>query len=201
MLAAVPVAVWVFKSGTESFFILFSGVIMPNPELIALLTAGSAFFKDGDRQTSSVVLTRSELAGYLAGLTHGATLMAYAKWGQDEASLRNLIAWVRVVAMGMAIEQQWPIERGKPIICNLAAIATYEVVMPMVHDVCEGRGHIGFKACPGCNGTGRKLLTSRAIQEASGVERMAWRRHWEGRYRQIVRAVADLDAEVQRGGR
>jgi len=172
---------------------------MPNPELIALLTAGSALFKDHDREPrEGVVLSRCELAGYLGGLTHGATLMAYAKWGDDEAAMRNLIAWVRVMAAGMAVEQGWEVVRGQPTILNLAAIATYEVVMPMVHDVCEGRGVVGFKSCPGCQGTGRKPFSSRQIQEAAGIERMAWRRHWEGRYRQIVKAVVELDAEVQR---
>jgi len=172
---------------------------MPNPELIALLTAGSALFKDHEHETrGGVVLSRCELAGYLAGMTHGAALMAYAKWGQDEHSMRQLIAWVRVVAAGMAVEQGWEVVRGQPTILNLAAIATYEVVMPMVHEVCEGRGVVGFKTCTGCNGTGRKSLSSRAIQEAAGIERMSWRRHWEGRYRQIVKAVVELDAEVQR---
>lgn len=173
---------------------------MPNPELIALLTAGSALFKDEQREHhgTGTVLSRCELAGYLAGLTHGAALMAYAKWGQDENSMRQLVSWVRVVAAGMAVEQGWEVVRGKPVILNLAAIATFEVVMPMVHDICEGRGQVGFKTCLGCNGTGRKLLSSRQIQEAAGIERMAWRRHWEGRYRQIVKAVIELDAEVQR---
>lgn len=174
---------------------------MANPELIALLTAQSALFTREDRQLPSggVRLSRVELAGYLSGLTHGASLMAYAKWGQDEHAMRRLIAWVRVMAAGMAVEQHWPVERGKPVICNLAAIATYEVVMPLVHDVCEGRGQVGFKTCTGCNGTGRKALSSRAIQEAAGIERMDWRRHWEGRYRQIVKAVVALDIEVQGG--
>jgi hypothetical protein len=174
---------------------------MPNPELISLLTAGSALFKDEIRHqpNNGVVLSRCELAGYLSGLTHGATLMAYAKWGNDEQAMRHLIAWVRVIAAGMAVEQGWPVERGKPVICNLAAIAAYEVVMPMVHDVCEGRGQVGFKTCNGCGGTGRKALSSRQVQEAVGIERNLWRRQWEGRYRQIVRAVVELDAEVQRG--
>lgn len=173
---------------------------MPNPELIALLTATSSLFTQPDRQPAhgGVVLSRIELAGYLAGLTHGASLLAYAKWGDDAASMRQLIAWVRVVAAGMAVEQGWEVERGKPVILNLAAIATFEVVSPMIHDVCEGRGVVGFKTCTGCQGTGRKALSSRTIQESAGIERMSWRRHWEGRYRQIVRAVVELDAEVQR---
>lgn len=173
---------------------------MEIPELIALLTARSTLFTNDDRQRSNngLVLTRSELAGYLSGLSQGAMYVALAKYGDDEDSLRHLIAWVRVMAAKLANEQDWEVVRGKPVIANLSAIAAFEVVVPMVHDVCHGRGFNAGKPCT-CSGTGIKPLSDRRIQEATGIERMNWRRVWQGRYRQILRAVIELDTEVQSG--
>lgn len=178
---------------------------MTNPELIALLTAQSALFTDDNRASSAggVLLTRAELAGYLAGLTHGGTLMAYAKYGQDEHAMRQLIAWVRVIAAGIAIEQHWDIERGKPVLMNLAAIATMEVVSPLVapHDRCGGTGRIDGVKCRYCGGSGRvrRTLTAQSIYDACGLTRISWYRIWAARYKSIVNAVTALDAELQNG--
>lgn len=170
---------------------------MATPEVIALLCAGSTLFQSGGRRSSDVVLSRSELAGYLAGVSDVALNFALANYALDEQAERMLVAQVRVWAVGVANRDGWPIVRGRPTVLNLAAIAVHDVIRPLVHVACQGSGFIGPSVCSGCGGTGLKPLSGRKIAAAAGLDLKDWQRHWVDRYRQILKYVIELDGEVQ----
>jgi hypothetical protein len=176
---------------------------MANPEIIGLLCAGSSFFESGSRRSTGVVLTRSELAGYLAGSSDIAMNFALGCYALDDDAVRMLIAYVRVWAGHLANRDGWQIVKGRPTVSNLSAIAVYEVIRPLVHMSCSGSGYIpeagsGARVvCSACAGTGIKPLSGRKIAAAAGLEKMDWFRHWQDRYLQILKYVIDLDGEVQ----
>ncbi|MFA6051548.1 MAG: hypothetical protein WC762_03060 [Methylobacter sp.] len=170
---------------------------MANPEVVGLLCARSSFFESGSRRSFGVVLSRSELAGYLSGASSAAMNFALASYALDEVAERMLIAHVKVWSVGVANREGWQIVRGRPTISNLSAIAVYDVIRPLVHVACQGSGSIGAKVCPGCGGSGLKPLSGRKIAAAAGLELKDWQRHWVDRYRQILKYIIDLDGEVQ----
>lgn len=177
--------------------------MVANPEIIGLLCAGSAFFESGCRRSSGTVLSRSELAGYLAGASDVATAFAFASYALDESATRLLIAQVRVHAGHLVNREGWQIVRGRPTVSNLSAIAVYEVIRPLVHLACSGNGYIRdprsgeHVVCAACAGSGLKKLSGRKIAAAAGLDKMDWFRHWEARYLQILKYVIELDGEVQ----
>lgn len=170
---------------------------MSTPEVIGLLCAGSTLFQSGGRRSAEVVLSRSELAGYLAGATPAAMNFALASYALDEGAERRLIAQVRVWAAGVAIRDGWQVVRGRPTISNLCAIAVYDAIRPLVHVTCQGSGYSGTAVCSGCGGSGLKPLSGRKIAAAAGLDLHSWQRHWLDRYKQILGYVIELDGEVQ----
>lgn len=170
---------------------------MATPEVIGLLCAGSALFESSGRRSAEVRLSRSELAGYLAGVSDVALNFALANYALDEQAERMLVAQVRVWAVGIANRDGWTIVRGRPTVLNLAAIAVHDVVRPLVHVACQGSGLSGASVCSGCGGSGLKPLSGRKIAAAAGLDLKEWQRHWVGRYQQILKYVIDLDGEVQ----
>ncbi|WKJ88771.1 hypothetical protein QZJ86_12135 [Methylomonas montana] len=176
---------------------------MANPEIIGLLCAGSSFFESGPRRSSGVVLSRSELAGYLAGTSDIAMSFALGCYALDQDAERLLIAYVRVWAAHLANREGWEIVKGRPTVSNLSAIAVYEVIRPLVHMACAGSGYTrdarsGKRVvCSACAGTGIKALSGRKIAAAAGLDKMDWFRHWQNRYLQILKYVIELDGEVQ----
>jgi hypothetical protein len=163
---------------------------MASPNLIALLCAGSQMGSTGGG-TNRAVLSRSELAGLLAGASEAAMDFAYAAYALDLDAERMLIARVRVAAAHLANAQKWEIVKGRPTVSNLSAIAVFEVVRPLVHKECGGVG------CRLCGGTGTKPLSVRTIAAAAGLSKDDFHRNWQDRYRQILKIVCELDAEVQ----
>jgi hypothetical protein len=170
---------------------------MATPEVIGLLCAGSALFQSSGRRSSGVVLSRSELAGYLAGASRAAMNFALASYALDEDAERMLIAQVRVWAAGVAIRDGWQVVKGRPTISNLSAIAVYDAIRPLVHVSCQGSGFSGAAVCPGCGGSGLKPLSGRKIAQAAGLDLKDWQRHWFDRYKKILGYVIELDGEVQ----
>lgn len=170
---------------------------MANPEVVGLLCAGSAFFESGPRRSSGVVLSRLELAAYLAGASDAALNFALASYALDDGATRSLIAQVRVWAAGVAIREGWQIVRGRPTLSNLCAIAVYDAIRPLVHTACQGSGKLGACVCSGCGGSGLKPLSGRKIAAAAGLDKMDYFRHWADRYKGILSYVLELDGEVQ----
>lgn len=169
---------------------------MANAEVIGMLCAGSGFFESGARRSSGVVLTRSELAGYLSGASNAAVNFALAAYALDEDATRLLIADVRCWAVGVANREGWEVVRGRPTVVNLCAVAVYDAIRPLIHVPCRGTGYIGPTVCRGCDGAGHKALSGRKIAGAAGLDIKAWQRHWVGRYQKILGYVIELDTEV-----
>jgi hypothetical protein len=166
-------------------------------ELIGLLCAGSVKYHPAHgRSSSRESLSRSELAGLLSGLTGAQMDMALAKYGGDLASERQLIAHVQVWAAGVAVREGWRIVRGRPLVCNMAAIAVFEVVRPNCCGRCHGRGLLVNRSCPRCDGTGSRQLSGRDIAEAIGIEHGNYCRTWRDRYDNAYKYVQAIDSKV-----
>jgi hypothetical protein len=169
---------------------------MASVEVIGLLCAGSVkYHRVGLGRRPD--LSRSELAGLLAGLTKEQTDLAMAKYGGDESSERNLIAHVRVWLAGMAIREEWRIVRGRPTVCNMAALAVLEVVRPNRCDRCKGRGVLVNRACSVCGASGYHHLSGREIAQGIGVDHANYIRTWCHRYESAYRYVQGIDSQVK----
>ena len=171
---------------------------MATPEILSLLCAGSVRYHAGLGGRANALLTRAEIAGLLAGLPVEARDLALAKYAGCVDSERLLIARVRTWAAGVAVKEQWDIERGKPVLCNLSALAVFEVVRPNRCGTCKGTGYKGVRICPTCNGAGMGKLAGVAIAAACELSAMEFSRHWRGRYELVYRHVADMDGQIGR---
>lgn len=170
---------------------------MAGVETLALLCGGVVRFGSvrgaaaGDGQ-----LSRSELAGLLAGLNREQMLFALAKYCGDEQSLRELWAHVYSYAAGLAGRQKWKIVKGKPIVSEMSRMAVYEVVSPGRCTKCHGTGLLVNRACTSCSGTGFMRVSGRKLAECAGVDERRWRECWKDRYEQIVKYIQGLDSAV-----
>lgn len=171
---------------------------MASVEIIGLLCAGSTRYHRAGCSFHGNRLARAELAGLLAGLTAVQMNLTLAKYAGDTDAERLLVAQVRVWAAGLAIRSDWRTVRGRPTICNMSAVAVFDVVRPNRCLRCGGTGTIGCRVCARCNSTGYNGLSGRLIAEAMGVDESCYRRHWRVRYESVLAYVQGLDAEVQR---
>lgn len=171
--------------------------MMASVEMIGLLCAGAtqyhAVYGGGG---SPDRLQRAELAGLLAGLTVEQTDLALAKYGADEASERRLIAHVRVWLAGVAVREEWRIVRGRPTVCNMAALAVLEIVRPNRCERCHGRGMLVNRVCGACGSTGYHRLSGREVARAIGVDQANFSRYWVKRYESAVSYVQVIDSKV-----
>jgi predicted Zn-ribbon and HTH transcriptional regulator len=168
-------------------------------EVIALLCAGSVRYHEPlGKGGYGGQLTRAEVAGLLAGLSSEAVNFALAKYAGDLAAERAFIAQLRVWAAGLANAEAWQVVRGRPTVCNLCALAAFEVVRPNRCPRCQGRGMDKAKVCGVCNGSTFKPLSGRFIADAIGVSETDFRRVWRGRYERVFRYVLDVDSNVNR---
>jgi hypothetical protein len=175
---------------------------MASVEIIGLLCAGSMRYHNslmgrpsGGRRSGDQ-LTRDELAGLLSGLDAASMNLAFAKYAEDREAERLLIAQVRGWAAGVAVRDLWQIVKGRPTVCNLAALAVFEVVRPNRCGCCHGVGLKANKVCPTCNGSGFKGLSDSKISAAMGIDKSNFCRTWHSRYELVYRHVADLDQRV-----
>ncbi|MGZ8933477.1 MAG: hypothetical protein ACXW04_01130 [Methylobacter sp.] len=170
---------------------------MASVEIIGLLCAGSTrYHEQGGSGSNTDKLSRSELAGLLAGLDKASMNYALAKYALDQDAERMLIAHVRVWAAGVAVRESWQIVKGRPIVSNMAALAVFESVRPNRCCRCEGRGVVSNRVCLVCNGSGYKALSGRKVAEAISVDECSYRRLWKQRYDQIYTYVTGLDASI-----
>jgi predicted metal-binding protein len=176
---------------------LLSEQIVASVEVIGLLCAGSTRYHEGGfGGGSSERLSRSELAGLLAGLDKAEMNLALAKYACDLDAERMLIAQVRVWAAGVALRDGWKIVRGRPVVANMAALAVFDVVRPNRCVRCEGRGVVSIKVCGTCSGTGYKALSGHKIADAIGLDACNYRKFWRSRYEECFRYVQALDLKV-----
>lgn len=170
---------------------------MASVETLALLCGGVVRFGSvrgaaaGEGQ-----LSRSELAGLMAGLNREQMLFAMAKYCGDEQSLRELWAHVYSYAAGLAGKQGWKIIKGKPIVSEMSRMAVYEVVSPGRCVKCRGTGLLVNRACTSCSGTGFKRVSGRKLADCAGVDERQWRTCWKDRYELIVKYMQGLESAV-----
>lgn len=170
---------------------------MASVEIIGLLSAGCVRYHPASRHGGSPeALSRSELAGLLSGLTRPQMHLALARYAGDESSERKLIAHVQVWAAGLAVRESWKIVSGRPLVCNMAALAVLEVVRPNRCRRCQGRGSLISRACCACEGSGYYHLSGRRIAEIIGIDHMNYSRTWCGRYERAVKYVQGIDSQV-----
>lgn len=169
---------------------------MASVEIIGLLCAGSTRYHQVTSKSSVDKLSRSELAGLLATLGRHELNYALAKYAMSIEAERMLIAYMRVWAAGMAVENGWHVVKGRPTVVNMAAIAVFESVRPNRCYRCEGRGIVSNKVCPVCDGSGYKALSGRKIAEAIGVDESNYRRIWRYRYNDCYSHMQAIDSSV-----
>lgn len=176
---------------------------MASVEIIGLLCAGSVKYHQAlGSGKAAGVLSRSELAGLLAGLSDSGMHLALAKYAGDLDCERKLIAHVRTWAAGVAFAEGWEVVRGRPTVVNLCALAVFEVVRPNVCPTCQGSGWTRSRSsvvlCKGCNGAAFRALSGREVAAAVGLANSTFCDTWRGRYDKILSFVQDLDYEVNK---
>jgi len=167
-----------------------------SPEIISLLCAGTVKYHAALGGHGAPLLTRGEIAGLLAGLPPEAMDLALAKYAGDLAAERLLVAKVRAWAAGLAVAEEWEIERGRPTLCNMSALAVFEVVRPNRCGTCHGTGYKGARLCPSCDGAGVRQLAGVTIAQACGLSQPDYSRKWQSRYGQVLQHVQGLDSRV-----
>ena len=170
---------------------------MASCEVIGLLSAGSVAYHDPVRSTTRSSLSRAEIAGLLAGLSPMAMNLALAKYAGDIQSERNLIAQVRCWTVAIAIDEHWQVVKGRPTICNLSALAVFEVVRPNRCVRCGGSGILINKPCIRCGGDGYRSLSGRQIATGMGIDEAIYRRLWKLRFQRVYSHVNALDCDVR----
>ncbi len=170
---------------------------MASVEMLGLLCAGSTRYHEyAAGGSAGERLSRSELAGLLAGLDSAAMNFALAKYTRDLDAERLLIAHVRVWAAGLAVRESWQIIKGRPTVVNMAALAVIDVVRPNRCCRCAGRSYLANRVCPACQGTGYKPLSGRKIGLAIGVDECNYRRVWKFRYGRCLGYVQGIDSKI-----
>lgn len=171
---------------------------MASVKVIGLLCAGSTQYHpslSSSRQGDS--LSRSEMAGLLAGLSAEQMNFALAKWALDQNAERNLLAHVRVWIADLAICEQWKVVKGRPTICNMAAIAVFEAIRPNRCGRCHGSGVVSNRVCPCCSGSTYQYLSGREISSAMSIDQSNYSRTWQSRYERAFRYLQDIDSDVK----
>lgn len=170
---------------------------MASVEIFGLLCAGSVRYHPAAGSSGYQQLSRLELAGLLSGLARHQVDFGFARYGCDVDSERRLIAHVRVWLADVALRQDWQIVKGRPTLCNLAAIAVFEMVRPNRCERCRGRGMLVNRVCPGCHGGSYQHLSGRDIAESIGVDECNYRRTWKGRYETALKYIQDIDFQIK----
>jgi hypothetical protein len=171
---------------------------MASVVVIGLLCAGSTQyhpFQSSSRRGDH--LSRAELAGLLSGLSSAQMHYALAKWALDQDAECNLLAHVRVWLADIAVREQWKVVKGKPTICNMAAIAVFEAIRPNRCGLCRGRLYVSNKVCPSCSGSGYRYLSGREIADAMSIDQSNFSRTWQSRYERVFKYLQDIDCEVK----
>ena len=168
---------------------------MRSVELIGKLMAGVSSV-DSVRSTAGAVLSKSELAGLLAGLTAAELDLALAKYGCDDNARRRLLSHVQAFVTAIAVKEAWK-PRSRELLGAMAVLSVGEVVSDNLCPHCHGTGMVKVKVCNVCNGSRHKSLSGRKIAESLGVSNTQWLRDWKPRYDRVYDYVHGLDVNVQ----
>lgn len=153
-------------------------------------------------------LSKPEIAGLMAGLRDYQVNFVYAYFG-DEGAENRLIAHVRDWVHRLSKDEHWSEDDrasgggsvGITLVCNIGAMAVFEVIKPNVCPTCHGSGLVGDiisnSSCPRCSGSGRVRLSNRRIAEILGVPDTSFRRKWCGRYEQVFGYVNGIEYQVK----
>jgi hypothetical protein len=172
---------------------------MSGVDMLGLLCAGSVRYGSVMGGHSEQSLTRTEMAGFLAGLSKPAMLMAQAKYMQDESSTIRLFAFVAMWLSGVCNHEQWAdCKPDDKRISMLASLALIEVVNPSRCGKCHGVGFKASSVCKSCGGSGFKPLSKLAMAKAMDVPETTFRRVWHGRFVRAVDWIRQFDSEVNR---
>ena len=142
-------------------------------------------------------LVASDVAAMLASASRPVTLLAYAKYVQDQHSLILLASHVYSWAADLAVEEGWKITRGRPIIRNMSHLAVAESIFPGICKKCCGRGFTANKACPSCSGSGRKSISDCYRADLLEMDKRGYVRCWRDRYERIYEYIQSLDADLK----
>jgi len=173
------------------------GASVASVAFISVIGARTVNYGELSRGSFHALLNRVEMAGLLSGLDAHETNLVLAKYRDDEAAERALRAHVRLYAVGLALEEQWKITKGRPIVCNMGALAVFEVISPGCCRRCNGTGMVFNHACNTCNSSGYKPASGRAKAKFVGVDEKQWRQVWNQRYERIYRYLLDMEASTE----
>jgi hypothetical protein len=169
---------------------------MSNVEVIGKLMAG-CYFGDGVRSTAGAELSKSELAGLLAGLSEQAMCFALAKYGCDEDARRRIETNISVYVTELSFKENWSHKDCK-IFCAMAKLAIDEVISENLCPLCNGVGLVKIKVCNVCNGTRHKIMSGRKKASVIGVTQVQWTRIWSNRYESVFEYVHGIDCLIKR---
>ena len=165
-------------------------------EILALLTAGCVNpMAVGGRASGNDRLSKSEIAGLLAGLTNIEMAFAQAKFMGDEQSALCLVILTRQQTQALSVRAKWKVRPYQVI--ALADIATQSALSSCKCRRCGGVGHKLNKACLSCNGTGLGHESARAMADAIGVDEAAYRRNWKDKLSLVLAELYDLEASIR----
>lgn len=141
-------------------------------------------------------LTRTEIAGLLKGLDQAAFNFAMAKYCFDWDAFRLLQFHCIQKSGEFAVKYGWKVQRGKPVIMSLGALAVIESVNERLCFACNSPLMLGKKKCS-CDALRSKMLhVDRS--EYVGVCESKWRQTWRDRYEQLFVYCQLFDGEVNR---
>lgn len=175
-------------------------------ERLAVMFAGCTAYHPAEAIGAGhrAALNRVEVAALMAGLNRAERDYVYAYFGDESGELR-LLAHVRYWLADLAGRESWKVLPGRPLVCNLAAVAVFESVRPNVCGCCRGTGvrmklppvhPWDYRTCHHCAGGGHMRLSNRRIAEAMGIDEAAFRRTWSGRYERAFGYVRSIESEV-----
>ena len=166
-------------------------------EVLALLTAGSVNPASvGGKSCRGDSLSKSEIAGLLAGLSDIEMAYAMAKFAGDDSAVSTVLIMTRKQAITFAVRSGWKVRPSQ--LKALADIATHEALSPCKCKRCGGIGFRLNKACIPCNGTGLGHESSRSMANAIGVDEAAYRRNWREKLSIVLAYLYDLESSINK---
>lgn len=171
---------------------------MSKAALVAKLTANAVKLNKSPT-TSPSLLTKSELAGELAGLSEPEMDLAMAKYGKDELSKQRLLNHVQ----GYVLNKDWKAQ-SNDLLNAIAVLAVNEVLTENLCPNCNGTGSVisrRFKlltvVCKTCNGTRHKPKSGREMAKLLGVSNTQWINTWKNRYDFVLEYVCKLNSGIR----
>ncbi len=141
-------------------------------------------------------LVASDVAAMLAGASRQVMMLAYAKYLQDQQSLVLLASHVYCWSADLAVNEQWRITRGRPIVRNMSHLAVAESIHPNVCLKCCGRGFVRARGCGSCQGSGYKSISDCGRAKVIGVSKSTFHECWRDRYQQIYGYLQQLESDL-----